>query len=186
MRNFISVLALCCSVLLSGCDHLASYTLTEQEINQSLSKHAAFERNIGINGLATAHITLDKLQAEVGRAVANQVIVSGHAKLDFASLFGKQHADLQLKMSAVPVFNREQGAVYLQDLTILEAHAEPQKVQGVIDSIQPLLATSLREYFSQQPAWVLSSDRSTAESLAKKYASGIEVKPGELVIPLAP
>ncbi|QGX91169.1 lipoprotein [Tatumella sp. TA1] len=186
MRKYFSILTLCCGILLTGCDHLASYTLSEQEINQSLSKHANYEKDIGIDGLANAHIILDTLHAEVGRAVANQVVLSGHANLRFTSLFGKQKADLQLKMSAVPVFNREEGAVYLHDLTIIDAQAQPEKVQGVIDSLKPLLATSLRDYFTQQPAWVLSSDRSKAESLAKKYATGIEVKPGELVIPLAP
>jgi len=186
MRKCFSLILLCCTVLLAGCDHLASYTLSEQEINQSLSKHAAFDKDIGISGLANAHITLDTLHAEIGRAVANQVVLSGHANIDFASLFGKQKADLNLKMSAVPVFNREQGAVYLRDITILDAQAQPQKVQGIVDGLKPVLATSLREYFNQQPAWVLSSDRSKAESLAKKYATGLEVKPGELVIPLAP
>ncbi|MBT0723355.1 lipoprotein [Rosenbergiella sp. S61] len=186
MRKCFSIMVICCSVLLAGCDHLASYSLSEQEINQSLSKHAAFEKDIGINGLANAHITLDTLHTEIGRAVDNQVVLSGHAKVDFASLFGQQKADLNLKMSAVPVFNREQGAVYLHDITILDAQAQPQKVQGVVESLKPLLATSLRDYFNQQPAWILSSDRSKAESLAKKYATGIEVKPGELVIPLAP
>ncbi|WP_241591923.1 lipoprotein [Rosenbergiella epipactidis] len=186
MRKCLTLMVFCYSLVLAGCDHLASYTLSEQEINQSLSKHAAFDKDIGINGLANAHITLDTLHAEIGRAAANQVVLSGHATVDFASLFGKQNADLQLKMSAVPVFNREQGAVYLHDLTILDAQAQPQKVQGIVDGLKPILATSLREYFSQQPAWVLSSDRSKAESLAKKYATGIEVKPGEIVIPLAP
>ncbi|MCD8668342.1 DUF1439 domain-containing protein, partial [Klebsiella pneumoniae] len=41
----------------------------------------------------------------------------------------------------------------------------------------------LRSYFSQQPAYVLREDASTGEALAKKYAKGIEVKPGEIVIP---
>ncbi len=47
----------------------------------------------------------------------------------------------------------------------------------------PYLNQSLRSYFSQQPAYVLREDASTGEALAKKYAKGIEVKPGEIVIP---
>ncbi|MBT0726642.1 lipoprotein [Rosenbergiella australiborealis] len=186
MRKCFSAVVIGCSLLLAGCDHFAAYTLTEQEINHSLSKHASYEKDIGINGLANAHIILDTLHAEVGRAIANQVVLSGHAKIHFASLFGQQDADLQIKMSAVPVFNREQGAVYLHDITIIDIQAEPQKVEGIVESLRPILATSLRDYFNKQPAWVLSDDRSKAESLAKKFATGIEVKPGQLVIPLAP
>lgn len=186
MQRLFTLIILCCGLLLSGCDHIASYSVSEDEINTALSKHAAFEKDIGVNGLANAHITLDQLRSEIGREVANQVVMSGHARIEFASLFGQQQADVQLKMSAVPVFDRDRGVIYLHDLTILDASAQPKKLQGVIDGLKPLLTDSLREYFNRQPAWVLSSDRSKAESLAKKYATGIEVKPGKLVIPLAP
>jgi hypothetical protein len=47
----------------------------------------------------------------------------------------------------------------------------------------PYLNQSLRSYFNQQPAYVLREDASTGEALAKKYAKGIEVKPGEIIIP---
>ena len=59
----------------------------------------------------------------------------------------------------------------------------PEKLQSVIQALLPYLNQSLRSYFSQQPAYVLREDASTGEALAKKYAKGIEVKPGEIVIP---
>ncbi|WP_141394156.1 DUF1439 domain-containing protein, partial [Enterobacter hormaechei] len=49
--------------------------------------------------------------------------------------------------------------------------------------LMPYLNQSLQNYFNQQPAYVLSEDKSKGESLAKKYAKGIEVKPGEIIIP---
>ncbi|MRF38774.1 DUF1439 domain-containing protein, partial [Staphylococcus sp. KY49P] len=36
---------------------------------------------------------------------------------------------------------------------------------------------------SQQPAYILQDDSSQGEALAKKLAKGIEVKPGEIIIP---
>jgi hypothetical protein len=48
----------------------------------------------------------------------------------------------------------------------------------------PYLSQSLRSYFNQNPAYVLSDSRSKGEALAKKLAKGIEVRPGEIVIPL--
>lgn len=47
----------------------------------------------------------------------------------------------------------------------------------------PYLNQSLRNYFNQQPAYVLREDSSEGEALAKKLAKGIEVKPGEIIIP---
>ncbi|HFV5069255.1 TPA: DUF1439 domain-containing protein, partial [Escherichia coli] len=47
----------------------------------------------------------------------------------------------------------------------------------------PYLNQALRNYFNQQPAYVLREDGSQGEAMAKKLAKGIEVKPGEIVIP---
>ncbi|HBH68108.1 MAG TPA: hypothetical protein DDY50_07315, partial [Erwinia persicina] len=59
----------------------------------------------------------------------------------------------------------------------------PEKMEGVLKTLTPYLNESLKNYFNQKPAYVLSTDRSKAESLAKRFAKGLEVKPGELVIP---
>lgn len=67
---------------------------------------------------------------------------------------------------------------------MVDAKVAPEKLQSVIQALLPYLNQSLRSYFSQQPAYVLREDASTGEALAKKYAKGIEVKPGEIVIPL--
>ncbi len=66
---------------------------------------------------------------------------------------------------------------------MVDAKVAPEKLQSVIQALLPYLNQSLRSYFSQQPAYVLREDASTGEALAKKYAKGIEVKPGEIVIP---
>ena len=51
-------------------------------------------------------------------------------------------------------------------------------------ALAPYLNQSLKSYFDQQPAYVLDSEKSKAEGMAKKLAKGLEVKPGQLVIPL--
>ena len=86
-------------------------------------------------------------------------------------------------MKAQPVFNKEEGAIYLRDMQIVDVQVQPEKMQSVMKTLTPYLDQSLKSYFNQKPAYILSADRSKAESLAKKFAKGIEVKPGELVIP---
>jgi len=99
------------------------------------------------------------------------------------SLFGPQQADMQLKMRAQPVYDQQQGAIYLRDLEIVDAQVAPEKMASIMKTLTPYLNQSLKNYFDQKPAYVLSADRSKGESLAKKFAKGLEVKPGELVIP---
>ena len=183
MKKIVIAAALVVSGLLVGCNQLTQYTVSEQEINQALEKHNNFSKDIGVPGLADAHIVLSKLSSQIGREEPNKVTLSGDADLDMTSLFGNQKANIKLKLKALPVFNKEKGAIFLQEMEVVVAQVTPEKMKPVIQTLMPYLNQSLRSYFNQQPAYVLSEDKSKGESLAKKYAKGIEVKPGEIVIP---
>ena len=183
MKKIVIAAALIVSGLLVGCCQLTQYTVSEQEINQALEKHNNFSKDIGVPGLADAHIILRNLASQIGREEPNKVTLSGDASLDMTSLFGNQKADIKLKLKALPVFNKEKGAIFLQEMEIVDAVVTPEKMKPVLQTLMPYLNQSLRNYFNQQPAYVLSEDKSKGEALAKKYAKGIEVKPGEIVIP---
>ncbi|WP_147196854.1 lipoprotein [Pantoea sp. MBD-2R] len=182
-RFFLGLSALLLAVLLAGCNQLTQYTISEQEVNQALQKHNNYEKQIGVAGLADAHIVLTDLKSQIGREEPNKVTLSGHAKVNITSLFGPQQADMQLTMKAQPVFDKDKGAVFLKDMQLTDVQVQPEKMQGVLNTLTPYLNQSLKDYFNQRPAYVLSTDRSKAESLAKRFAKGLEVKPGELVIP---
>ena len=183
MKKIVFAAALVVSGLLVGCNQLTQYTVSEQEINQALEKHNNFAKDIGVPGLADAHIVLSNLASQIGREEPNKVTLSGDATLDMTSLFGNQKADIKLKLKALPVFNKEKGAIFLQEMEIVDAVVTPDKMKPVLQTLMPYLNQSLRNYFNQQPAYVLSEDKSKGEALAKKYAKGIEVKPGEIIIP---
>lgn len=182
-RFFLGLSALLLAVLLAGCNQLTQYTISEQEVNQALQKHNNYEKQIGVAGLADAHIVLTDLKSQIGREEPNKVTLSGHAKVNITSLFGPQQADMQLTMKAQPVFDRDKGAVFLSDMQLTDVQVQPEKMQAVLNTLTPYLNQSLKDYFNQRPAYVLSTDRGKAESLAKRFAKGLEVKPGKLVIP---
>ncbi|AUJ82102.1 hypothetical protein CWI88_14040 [Enterobacter cancerogenus] len=183
MKKIVIAAALIVSGLLVGCNQLTQYTVSEQEINQALEKHNNFSKDIGVPGLADAHIVLSNLVSQIGREEPNKVTLSGDANLDMTSLFGNQKANIKLKLKALPVFNKEKGAIFLQEMEVVDAVVSPDKMKPVLQTLMPYLNQSLRNYFNQQPAYVLSEDKNKGESLAKKYAKGIEVKPGEIIIP---
>lgn len=78
-------------------------------------------------GLADAHIVLTNLASQIGREEPNKVTLSGDASLDMTSLFGNQKADIKLKLKALPVFNKEKGAIFLQEMEIVDAVVTPEK-----------------------------------------------------------
>jgi len=183
MKKFVIATALIVSGLLVGCNQLTQYTVSEQEINQALQKRNNFAKDIGVPGVADAHIVLTNLASQIGREEPNKVMLSGDASLDMNSLFGSQKANIKLKLKALPVFNKDQGAIYLQQMEITDAVVSPDKMKPVLQTLMPYLNQSLQNYFNRQPAYILREDNSKGEALAKKYAKGIEVKPGEIVIP---
>lgn len=183
MKKIVLAAALIVSGLLVGCNQLTQYTVSEQEINQALEKHNNFSKDIGVPGLADAHIVLTNLTSQIGREEPNKVTLAGDADLDMSSLFGNQKANIKLKLKALPVFNKEKGAIFLQEMEVVDAKVSPDKMAPVLQTLMPYLNQSLRNYFNQQPAYVLSEDKSKGEAPAKKYAKGIEVKPGEIIIP---
>ncbi|MBJ8798025.1 lipoprotein [Citrobacter freundii] len=183
MKKFFFAAALIVSGLLVGCNQLTQYTVSEQEINQALAKHNNFSKDIGLPGVAEAHIVLNNLASQIGREEPNKVTLTGDANLDMNSLFGSQKATMKLKLKALPVFNKEKGAIYLQEMEVVDATVTPEKMQSVLQTLMPYLNQSLRNYFNQQPAYILQDDSSQSEALAKKLAKGIEVKPGEIIIP---
>ncbi|VTP66536.1 Uncharacterized lipoprotein yceB precursor [Leclercia adecarboxylata] len=77
--------------------------------NQALQKRNNFAKDIGVPGVADAHIVLTNLASQIGREEPNKVMLSGDASLDMNSLFGSQKANIKLKLKALPVFNKDQG-----------------------------------------------------------------------------
>ncbi|AMO48977.1 putative lipoprotein yceB [Enterobacter sp. FY-07] len=183
MRKIIFAAVLILSGVLVGCNQLTQYSISEQEINQALQKRNNFAKDIGVPGVADAHIVLNNLTSAIGREEPNKVTLTGDANLDMTSLFGNQKAVIKLKMKALPVFDKEKGAIYLQEMEVVDATVTPEKMQTVLQTLLPYLNQSLRSYFNQRPAYVLKEDNSKGEALAKKFAKGIEVKPGEIIIP---
>lgn len=171
--------------VLAGCNQLAQYTLSEQEVNDYLQKHNDYQKQIGVPGLVDANIVLTQLQSQIGRSEPGKVTLSGDAKVNITSILGPQAADLKLTLKAQPVYDRAQGAIYLKDMELTDYSVQPEKMQTVMKALTPYLNQSLKSYFDQKPAYVLNPDNSKTEALAKKLAKGLEVKPGELVIPFS-
>ncbi|CCJ70941.1 Putative lipoprotein yceB precursor [Cronobacter condimenti 1330] len=184
MKKMFVAAALIVSGLLVGCNQLAQYTVTEQDINQALAKRNNYAKDIGLPGVADAHIVLTNLNSAIGREEPNKITLTGDASLDMTSLFGNQKALVKLKLKALPTFDKEKGAIYLREMEVVDSSITPDKMAPVLSTLMPYLNKSLRSYFEQRPAYVLSEDRTKGEALAKKFAKGLEVKPGEIVIPL--
>lgn len=185
MKTFFLTTVLILGALLTGCNPLTQYQISEQAINQALEKQSQFSKNIGLPGVADAQITLTHLVSQIGREEPNKIMLSGQANLEIASFLGNQKATMTLKMKALPSFDKATGAIYLREIEITDSQIAPEKMQAILQPLMPYLSQSLRSYFNQNPVYVLSDERSKGEALARQFAQGIEVRPGEIVIPFS-
>lgn len=182
-KIFMGVAALVFAGVIAGCNQLTQYTLSEQEVNDYLQKHNDYQKQLGVPGLVDAHIVLTELQSQIGRSEPGKVTLTGNAKVDITSLLGPQKADMQLTLKAQPVYDREKGAIFLKDMELTDYKIQPEKMDTVMKALTPYLNQSLKSYFDQKPAYVLNPENSKTEAMARKLAKGLEVKPGQLVIP---
>lgn len=182
-KLFLGAAALMFAGLLAGCNQLTQYTVSEQQVNDYLHQHNDFQKQLGVPGLVDAKITLTNLNSQIGRAEPGKITLTGDASVDITSLFGPQKADMTLTLKAQPSFDKEKGAIFLKDMEVVDYTIKPEKIDSVMKGLMPYLNQSLRSYFDQKPAYVLNGDHSKGEAMAKKLAKGLEVKPGELVIP---
>ncbi|HHR6455210.1 TPA: lipoprotein [Providencia alcalifaciens] len=170
--------------ILTGCDKLTEFTISESQINSYLANKVKYENNIGITGFADADITLHNLQSEIGRSEPGVIALNGEATVKMNSLIGAAAADIALTLTARPVFDAQTGSIYLKELKITQYKITPENMDTAISAVIPYLNSSLETFFSTQPVYVLNPDNSATEATAKKLAKGLEVKPGKLVIPM--
>ncbi|WP_232054894.1 lipoprotein [Leminorella richardii] len=168
---------------LFGCSQMSQYSLSEQDINKYLSKNTEkASRSFSLSGLAQADLSLNNLNAQIGRSTPNKITLSGNALFSVSSLLGKQDANLQLTLNARPEFDPVKSAVYLKDLELVDYDLKTS--QGKVKNVKtfiPLLNSALQMYFNDQPVYVLNPGNSALEASAQKLAKGIQVKEGKLV-----
>lgn len=169
--------------ILFGCNQVSQYSLSEQSINKYLSTHTEkTSRSFNLSGLVNADLSLNNLNANIGREVPNKVTLSGNANFSISSILGNQDANLQLTINARPDFDPVKGAVYLRDLELADYDLKTN--QGAVKNVKtfiPLLNSALQLYFNDQPVYVLNPSNSALEATAQKLAKGIKVQEGKLV-----
>lgn len=179
----IGTIGLLFIVLLTGCSSLTQYTVSEQAINGYLQKHNNYQQQFNVAGLVDANVQLADLQTEIGQTDPGKVGVSGTAKVNMGSILGAQSGALQLALRAKPVYDHENGAIYLKEMELADYKLQAGSMEFAMKALMPYLNESLKLYFNQHPVYVLGADNNQAEALARQLAKRLEVQPGQLVIP---
>ncbi len=184
IKNILRVGILVVAGALVACNPLTQFTLSEQELDSYLQKNVQYSKKIDLLGIGDANIVITDLKTQIGRSEPNKVTLSGKAQVDVGTLLGNVSAVLTLTLKAQPTYDQQTGSIYLKEIELTDYQVSPKNGQTIVSTVIPYLASSLKAYFNLLPVYVIDAEKSKTEALVKKSAKRIEVKPGELVIPL--
>jgi len=79
------------------------------------------------------------------------------------------------------ITTHSKGAIYLKDIRILNWFGSPQQYMDQVQSLVPLLTTSVANYLSNTPIYTLD-ERNSRDAMIKKVAKGIRIEQGRLEV----
>ncbi len=167
--------------VVNGC---ASYSITEQDMNQYLQDKAKINQSVGVQNVMYAQVSVDDLEVKIGRADADRISVFANTTANVQFLSQQDMGlDLDLEFSAIPKYDQDTGEVFLQSLR-LERFEEKSKL--LTPEVSKLLkpAVSMIGYaLSNQPVYKLENDKVQAV-LLKSASPNLVIKDNKLVIEL--
>ncbi|MDV5167489.1 DUF1439 domain-containing protein [Photobacterium rosenbergii] len=173
------IYALFLSLILSSC---ASYSVTEREIQDYLDDRSGFERTVGIKGLAHANIKFENVKVGIGRVSSDRVNLDADSKAQI-SIQGQSTQDLQIKVSfsAIPYYDKEEGAIFLNDLSVEEIDIQPNELNLPSKQLLSPIIEMVGQYLLTRPVYRLS-DEDFKQSMLKTARPELLIKNHELVI----
>ncbi|UXI04092.1 DUF1439 domain-containing protein [Photobacterium sp. TY1-4] len=175
-----SIIVLLCLTMLASC---VSYSVTESEIQDYLDSRASYERTVGVKGFAHANIKFNDLKIGIGRVTDDRVNLDAksHAKIMITGQ-PQQEVAIQANFSAIPYYDKSEGAIYLKDLKVESLDLTPdtfsnfaakQLLSPIVEMVGNLILT--------QPVYRLD-DEDMKQSLLKTARPELKIKNHALVV----
>lgn len=181
MKKFLAVFILISSFFSSYAVASMDLAIDEQQVNQYLAKRAGVADSYQVPGLFKVNYTLRSAQAKIGPNNNGRVEINGVVESSL-NLQNQQYAgQLNIQFDTIPYYDANKGAIYLQDLHILNWQASPEKYSQQLQPIMPFLIDNLGKLLSSTPVYTLD-DTKARDVIIKKFAKGIRVEQGKLSV----
>ncbi|WEM45808.1 DUF1439 domain-containing protein (plasmid) [Photobacterium sp. DA100] len=173
------IFALVIALLLTSC---ASYSVTEQQIQEYLDDRSGFERTVGVKGLAHANVKFDNVKVGIGRVADDRVNLDADSTAKI-SIQGQSTQQLQIKVSfsAVPYYDKDEGAIFLNDLNVEDIDIQPNDFNLPSKQLLSPIIEMVGQYLLTRPVYRLS-DEDFKQSLLKTARPELLIKNHELII----
>ena len=177
MKKLSRTICLGLTVLLGGC--VSQYSITEQEMEQYLSKEIHFEVKQG-NQLVGIDVRINDISVKLGQK-PDTMSVSASTKVSINNPIFPLNAKLTTTFEAKPWYDSATHSIYLRQLELVRVESTPKDIERAMSSATPQVMGYLRQFLENQPVYVLDTQDSN-QALMAKMAESLQVAPGKLVL----
>ncbi len=165
MRKIFAAAAL---LLLAACSQLgslASYSVTEADVQQLLSSQLAqLNRQATVAGIPLK-MAVDSMTVVIGPDNSDLVRIQTDATA-VLSLFGLSYpANLQLQLEGAPYYDANEKAIYVRSLKLLDSSIEAAGYRGNLAPVSNELLQLVNGYLASNPVYRLDQSNPTVKMI---------------------
>ncbi|ATG74778.1 hypothetical protein CGX12_02440 [Zobellella denitrificans] len=164
------------SLLLSACAGISQYSVAESEIERSLYTLLEEQAPRFTQGLVQTRV--DNLDLQIGPDNRQVVRLNLKGETALNALVARFPAQLDLAIEGRPVYDRQQNAIFIRDLNLLQSKVDAFGYQGDMAAASAGMMQLVRAVLENQPVYRLDDSR---YGWLKTVPVAMDIQPGRLV-----
>lgn len=164
------------SLLLSACAGISQYSVAESEIERSLYTLLEEQAPRFTQGLVQTRV--DNLDLQIGPDNRQVVRLNLKGETALNALVARFPAQLDLAIEGRPVYDRQQNAIFIRDLNLLQSKVDAFGYQGDMAAASAGMMQLMRAVLENQPVYRLDDSR---YGWLKTVPVAMDIQPGRLV-----
>lgn len=181
MNWVVRLITLFCVIVASGCASLASYTVSESELEQYFSRQVeAFDRQ-QLEAGSPLSMSLKHVDVELGPDDRDVVVLDLGGEVALSALAMRLPVALALKVEGAPVYSHQDKAIYIRRLKLLDSQIESPYFSGDLKPVTETAMKLVAQMLETTPVYRLDQNDFWQRQLSS-VPMDIQVKRGRLVI----
>ncbi|WP_445400330.1 DUF1439 domain-containing protein [Zobellella sp. An-6] len=164
------------SLLLSACAGISQYSVAESEIERSLYTLLEEQAPRFTQGLVQTRV--DNLDLQIGPDSRQVVRLNLKGETAINALVARIPAQLDLAIEGRPVYDRQQNAIFIRDLNLLQSKVDAFGYRGDMAAASAGMMQLVRAVLENQPVYRLDDSR---YGWLKTVPVAMDIQPGQLV-----
>ncbi|MEQ5836818.1 DUF1439 domain-containing protein [Marinobacter sp. R17] len=175
------ILAFAAALTLSGCASLSPYSVSENTLEGYLQNAVAdFDRQ-QLKAGSPLSVSLDQADITLGPDGREVAVLDIAGQVAVNAFMTKLPVDLKLKVEGAPVYDREERAVYIRRLKLLDSSIDSQFFKGDLKPVTDNVMRLVAQWLETVPVYRLD-ENSFAERMIGMAPVDVKVVPGKLVL----